>query len=126
MRFAMLLASALLSACSLFVGVLAGNGADFCRTGLADYPRNRDQDVDSELAKEPPNGALTQPFSTELWVKHWNHVIYYGWDIGPNSCSGTYRGPTGPEMLKVALQKRKVYGLPDIPLEERNRGKAVY
>ena len=84
-----------------------------------------DRAIAQELRQEPPNGALTKPYSRSEWDKYWNHRIFYLWDLGPDDCEGTYEGPSGPELIRDALHKRRDLGLPDVRLEERNRAKDI-
>jgi len=92
---------------------------------FADYRADFDKAVTRETRLQPPNGALTQPYSRELWNKYWNDRIYYMYDIGPKSCNGTYRGPSGGEMLRYAMEKRRNAALPDLPIEQRNHDKRL-
>ena len=98
---------------------------DFCRQMHADYRAFFDDAIAREIRKAPPNGALTKPYSRELWNKYWNDRIYYMYNVGPGDCGGTYRGPSGKEMLEYALEKRRNASLPDIELEARNSGKEL-
>jgi hypothetical protein len=123
MRLAVLPLAIVASSCS-FLGVLAGPD-DFCRSMLEDTPSLLDRDIEQELARKPPSGHLTESFSPELWNKAWNERIWGTWEIGPDSCNGSYAGPTGPEMIRAALSKRRAYGLPEVVLEERNADKPL-
>jgi len=98
---------------------------DFCRSTYADFPAGFENSIARELRKEPPQGALTQPYSREAWSKYWNDRIFYVWTVGPDACNGTYRGPSGPELVEGALARRRAAGLPDIELESRNRDKPL-
>jgi len=79
--------------------------------------------VHDEASGERPSGFLTQPYSRENWDKYWNDRVYYMWDVGPESCGGTYVGPTGPELIATMLQERRRLQLPDIDYDDRNRDK---
>jgi hypothetical protein len=112
-----------LSGCTV-AGLLAGPD-DFCQGTYADFPADFDKAISRELRQEPPNGALTKPYSREAWDAYWNHRIYYVWSVGPDTCDGTYEGPYGPTLVRDALAKRRVAGLPDVTLEPRNRDKVL-
>ena len=114
---------AVLSGCTV-AGLLSGPD-DFCRSTYADFPAGFDDAISRELRQEPPNGALTKPYSREAWDTYWNHRIYYVWSLGPDACGGTYRGPSGPTLIRDALAKRRAAGLPDVNLEPRNHDKAL-
>ncbi len=98
---------------------------DFCQFMLADLSSGMEEAISRELSKEPPDGALTKPYSREEWDKYWNHRIYYVWDVGPNDCGGTYKGPSGPELIREAIKKRQEVGLPEVNLEPRNTDKQL-
>ena len=98
---------------------------DFCRSMTDDLSVGLADAIDRELAKEPPNGALSKPYSRELWDKYWNHRIFHVWDVGPNSCNGTYTGSSGSELIRSTIEKRRSVGLPPIKIEERNSGKTL-
>ena len=100
------------------------NSDDFCQSINEEIPRLLSDDIDRELRHEPPNGALTKPYSRDLWDNYWNARIERLWDTGPASCNGKYKGPSGPEMIADALAKRRAAGLPEINLNERNRAKS--
>lgn len=97
---------------------------DFCRSMNSNLGPGFEEAVAREVAKEPPNGALTKAYSRELWDEYWNHRIYYVWDVGPEDCRG-YQGPTGPELIRDALEKRRKAGLPEVNLEPRNLDKNI-
>lgn len=105
-------------------GLLSGPD-DFCRSLYADFPAGFDDAIARELRQEPPQGALTQAYSREAWDAYWNQRIYYVWSIGPSECGGTYRGPSGPLLVRDAISKRRSAGLPDINLESRNLDKLL-
>lgn len=114
----------LLSGCST-LNILSGPD-DFCRSMSADLGLlGLDDAIARELRQEPPQGALTKPYSRAEWDVYWNHRIYYVWSAGPNDCNGTYKGPPGSDLIRNALQRRRELGLPDIQLEERNRAKEL-
>ena len=113
----------LLVGCST-ANILRGQD-DFCRQLNADYQESFQRAIQRELAKEPPNGALTQPYSRELWNDYWNDRIYHMWDIGPESCNGTWEGPSGPQMIEYMLARRKSLNLPEIEIEKRNADKRL-
>ena len=96
---------------------------DFCRQMSSGYSSSLEAAVARESRKEPPNGALTQPYSRAQWDKYWNSRIYHMWDIGPESCNGTYEGPAGPALIQNALDTRRERGLPEVNLEPRNEDK---
>lgn len=113
----------LLSGCST-LNILSGPD-DFCRSMAADMRPCLDDAIARELRQEPPQGALTKPYSRAEWDAYWNHRIYHLWSVGPDYCNGTYKGPPGPELIRYALQKRRALGLPDVRIEERNRDKEI-
>ena len=112
-----------LSGCSVTNILQTQDG--FCRSLYADFPARFEEDIARELRKHPPNGALTKSYSRALWNEYWNNRIFYVWSIGPESCGGTYRGPSGSDLIRSALTSRQNAGLPPIELEERNAGKQL-
>ncbi|MEQ8836428.1 MAG: hypothetical protein RID07_06450 [Lacipirellulaceae bacterium] len=98
---------------------------DFCRSILAGYRYDFDRTIARESRQEPPSGAMTSAYSPELWNRYWNDRIHQMWEIGPDNCDGTYQGPPGPEVLEYAIEQRRLAGLPEIRLDERNVGKSL-
>ena len=114
---------AVLSGCSATNILQTQDG--FCRSLYADLPARFEEDIERELKKLPPNGALTKGYSRALWNEYWNVRIFNVWSIGPESCGGTYRGPSGSDLIRSALASRHNAGLPPVELEERNLGKQL-
>jgi len=123
MKALALLLSILIAGCSM-LNTFRGPD-DFCRQMSSGYPASLEDAIARESRKEPPNGALTQPYSRAQWDKYWNSRIYHMWDIGPESCNGTYEGPAGPVLIQNALDKRREIGLPKVNLESRNEDKDI-
>lgn len=97
---------------------------DDCR----DYSANElkdsiDQAVQEELAHEPPQGYKTKSYDPAQWQDYWNSRIYYIYDVGPSSCHGKYKGPSGPESIAYILRERRAHGLPELAIEQRNEGR---
>ena len=112
-----------ISGCS-FINIF-DDGHGLCRAIGDDEPARMYRSAERELKKESPNSYLTQPYSRENWDAHWNHRIFYMWDLGPDSCGGTYRGLSGPDLIRLMAKKRRELGLPEITLEDRNRDKEL-
>jgi len=111
-----------LSACST-LNILKGPD-DYTRNYLARDIRSGINDaVAREVAKTPPNGYLTRPYSKKDWTEYWNHRIHHLHDIGESDSSfdRAYRGPNGDEWISYILQQRESAGLPDLEVEPRNR-----
>jgi hypothetical protein len=121
MRFIALVGVLILAGCS--AGNIVRGQDDFCRQLNADFRQSFERAIQREVAEEPPSGALTQPYSRDLWNDYWNDRIYYMWHIGPESCNGTWEGASGPEMIRYMLARRESLDLPEIKLEQRNADK---
>ncbi len=102
---------------------IVDDGYGLCRSINAGYPESLYEELRSEARRDSPNGYLTQPYSRENWNKYWNNRVYYVWDIGPESCGGTYEGLSGPEIIRLMLRKRQSMQLPKIEWDERNSSK---
>lgn len=124
MKVLLVLVLALLTSCSTVNMFRSGND-DMCRYMTQQIDPGLDEAITRELRQEPPQGALTQGYSREAWDAYWNHRIYYVWDIGSSSCNGTYKGASGPEMIRRAILHRQQVELPPINLEDRNRDKSL-
>lgn len=124
MRHLPVLSVILLAGCST-ANMLRSDNDGMCRYMSEQIDPGLDEAITRELRQEPPQGALSQGYSREAWDAYWNHRIYHVWDIGPSSCNGTYKGPSGPEMIQRAILRRQEVGLPPINLEDRNRGKSL-
>ena len=121
--FAALLAVAL-SGCTA-AGLLAGaRPGAFCNSMMASLPQDHAALITRELRKEPAPGWLTEPYSPAHWNELWNDVVFNTTDVGPDSCKGTYRGPSGRDMVRTIIARRREIGLPEIQLEARNQDKA--
>jgi hypothetical protein len=118
MRNIALLVFIFCSSCSA-LNILEGPD-DFCLLMHSRLRSDFDEAISREISKEPPNGALTKPYSRQEWDKYWNHRIYNVWDIGQDDCGGKYRGPSGSELIREAIKKRRDADLPEIYLEPRN------
>ena len=124
MKVLLALVLVLLSGCG--TGNMFRSGSDdMCQYMTQKIGPGLDEAITRELRQEPPQGALTQSYSREAWDAYWNHRIYHVWDVGPSSCNGTYKGPSGPELIGQAILRRQEASLPPINLEERNRDKSL-
>jgi hypothetical protein len=124
MRHLLTLLVVLLTGCSTANMFRSGND-DACRHLYQGIDPGLDEAITRELRQEPPSGALSKGYSREAWDTYWNQRIFHVWSVGPDSCNGTYTGPSGPEMIRRAVLRREEVGLPTINLEERNRGKSL-
>lgn len=111
----------LLSGCT-FLNVL-DDGQGFCRS--INYQKSIERALEKEVNLESPNGFIGQPYSRNNWDDYWNHRIFHMWNIGPESCGGTYIGPSGPELIELMFKRRNILGLPRIILEEKNSDKQI-
>jgi hypothetical protein len=113
----------LLSGCSRINIVDDGRG--LCRSINEDYPESLYLVLEDEVNLKSPNGYLTEQYSRKNWNEYWNNRVFYMWDIGPDSCGGTYDGPVGPEIINLMLLRRKELGLHEIEWDGRNIGKEL-
>ena len=123
MRLLLLVGALLLAGCSSLN--LYKSQDDYCLWMKEMLPGHMDTAIKSEASKGSPNGALSQPYSREAWDEYWNDRIFYVWDVGPEDCGGMYQGPTGPKLIRDALEKRQKAGLPEVNLEPRNLDKDI-
>ena len=114
----------LLTGCSA-VNMFRSGDDEMCRYLYEGIGAGLEEAISLELRQEPPQGALTQGYSREAWDAFWNNRIHHTWDIGPNSCNGTYKGPSGPEIVRNAINRRQAVGLPPVALDDANRGKSL-
>ena len=114
------LLAANLTGCTV-AGLLAGPD-DFCRSKNEELPGIIADEVTSELRQEHPPGDPT--YGPEAWNKHWNVRLHDTTKIGADDCDGSWKGPTGSEMVRAAIVRRREIGLPEIQLEDRNKDKA--
>jgi len=92
---------------------------------LAEKTQSLKADADFELNKGSPRGYATSPYSRENWDSFWNHMVFYNWELGSQSCGGTYVGRPGPEIIKDIVSYRKSLGLPANNWEKRNGEKGL-
>lgn len=105
------------ASCS-FVNMFKGPD-DFHRNYSADLlKRIIDDSVREELAKEPPNGWKTEPYSPAQWDSYWNGLINSN---GSGEVHKAYRGPTQQEWVRYIIQSRKAAGLRRLNIEPRNK-----
>ena len=107
-----------------FLNVL-DDGHGLCREVLVNQAESLKADADFELEKGSPRGYASKPYSRESWDGFWNHMVFYNWDLGPDSCGGTYVGQAGPKIIEEVVLYRKSLGLPAINWEERNADKGL-
>jgi uncharacterized protein YceK len=112
------LVALLCSSCSTFN--LVTDPVKQCQADTAGLVAWHQQQADKEALGKPPNGWLTQPYSRENWDLYWNDVVFHVGSVSPAHCSGTYRGPMGPEMVRALLAYRRSLGLPEVNFEELN------
>ena len=99
------------------------DGHGLCQSTSQEYPESAFQELERELRKEPPNGFMTQPYSEENWNAYWNSRLFYLYDLGPESCGGTYSGMGGPDVVAAILARRQELELPALTLDDRTREK---
>ena len=92
---------------------------------FADLGPNMAEGITREIRQEPPQGAITKPYSRAAWDKYWNDRIFQLWKMGTGDCDGTYKGPSGQDLIRKAIARRREIGLPEINLEDRNRDKGL-
>ena len=90
---------------------LIDDGHGLCRSTMQELPESLYPELERELRKEPPNGYLTKPYSEEVWDEYWNSRYFYMYDVGPESCGGTYRGHDGPYIVTWVMNERRKLGM---------------
>ena len=124
MKILLVLTSVLLTSCGT-ANMLRNGNDDMCKFITEQIGAGLDEAITRELRLETPEGALTKGYSREAWDSYWNNRIYYVWDLGPNTCNGTYKGIVGPEMIRQVILRRQEIGLPPINIEPRNHDKSL-
>ena len=108
----------LLAGC--FLNTLQGNNSWWRHYAAREIMEGIDKAIGEEVNKESPQGYKTKPYSREAWNNYWNSRIYYRYDLGKTDYNKAYRGPSGPEFIAYILDSRRVGGLPELVIEERN------
>jgi hypothetical protein len=99
--------------------------------GPEDYKRNHEAEVlkdginesiNDELHGLPPSGFITKGYSREVWDISWNNQINALYKFEEDPSMKSYRGPTGAEFIRYIIKTRREKGLPEINIEERNKG----
>ena len=118
--------------CLLLLSVVAGGcGWVNMLKGPEDWNKNYEAEVqkelidsaiDDELQKLPPSGFLTKGYSWEVWDVSWNRQINVLYKFEEDPSEKYYRGPTGAEFIRYIIKKRREKGLPEINVEDRNKG----
>jgi len=78
---------------------------------------------ENTISDRTPPGYVGADFDESEWQEFWNRRIYNLYRLEDRPGWQDYEGPSGLQFIEIIIRERRAKGLPELILEERNKGK---